>query len=44
MEFMTIHSMQTMQYLPQIDRKLLRRGVSWLVAIATSTIAVVAYA
>lgn len=44
MEFMTIHNMQTMQYLPQIDKKLLRRGISWVVAIATSTIAIVAYA
>jgi hypothetical protein len=44
MEFMTIQHMQTMQYLPQIDKKLLRRGVSWIVAIATSTLAVVAYA
>jgi len=44
MEFTTIQHMQTMQYLPQIDKKLLRRGVSWIVAIATSTLAVVAYA
>ena len=44
MEFMTIHNMQTMQYLPKIDKKLLRRGISWIVAIVTSTLAVVAYA
>ena len=41
---MTIHSMMTMQYVPQIDWKLIRYGVSWIAAIAASMIGVVAYA
>ena len=44
MEYLSIQSMQTMQYLPQINRKFLRYGVSSIVAIATSAIAVVVYA
>jgi len=44
MEHLSIQSMKTMQYLPQLDRKVIRRSVAWIVAIATSTIAVVAYA
>lgn len=44
MPYLTIQSMMTMQYVPQLDRKLVRYGVSWLVAIATSMIGVVAYA
>ncbi|MDH3613225.1 MAG: hypothetical protein OEU90_11560 [Gammaproteobacteria bacterium] len=44
MPFMTIQSMMTMHYVPQLDRKLIRYGVSWIVAIATSMIGVVAYA
>lgn len=44
MPYMTIQSMMTMHYVPQIDRKLVRYGVSWIVAIAMSMVAVVAYA
>ena len=44
MPFMTIQSMMTMHYVPQLDRKLFRYGVSWIVAIAASMIGVVAYA
>ena len=44
MPYMTIHSMVTMHYLPQLDRKLVRYCASWIVAIATSMIGVVAYA
>lgn len=44
MEYLSIQSMQTMQYLPQINRKFLRYGVSWIIAIASSTIAVAVYA
>jgi hypothetical protein len=44
MEYLSIQSMQTMQYLPQINRKFFRYGISSIVAIATSTIAVVAFA
>jgi len=36
--------MMTMQYVPKLDRKLIRYGVSWIVAIATSMIGVVVYA
>jgi len=44
MEHLTIQSMMTMHYLPQLDRKLLRYVASWIAAIATSMIGVVAYA
>ena len=44
MPYLTIQSMMTMHYVPQLDRKLVRYGVSWIVAIATSMIGVVAYA
>ncbi len=39
-----MQSMQTMHYVPQLDRKSLRYGVSWIVAIATSMIGVAAFA
>ncbi len=41
---MTIHSMMTMQYVSQLDWKLIRYGASWIAAIAASMIGVVAYA
>ena len=44
MQHLTIQAMMTMHYIPQLDRKLIRYGVSWIVAIATSMIGVVAYA
>ena len=44
MPYMSIQSMKTMHHVPQLDRKLVRYGVSRIVAIATSTIGVVAYA
>jgi len=44
MQYLSIQSMKTMHYVPQLDRKLIRYGVSWIVAIATSMIGVVAYA
>ena len=44
MQDLTIQSMKTMQYLPQIDRKMLRHVASWMLAIATSMIGVVAFA
>jgi len=44
MPYMTMHSMQTMHYVPQLDQRILRYGVSWIVAIATSMIGVVAFA
>jgi hypothetical protein len=44
MPYMSIQSMKTMHHVPQLDRKLVRYGVSLIVAIATSTIGVVAYA
>jgi hypothetical protein len=44
MQNLTTQSMMTMQYVPQFDRKLLRYGVSSIVAIIASTIGVVAYA
>lgn len=44
MNYMSTHSMMTMHYLPEIDRKLLAYGVGWLLAIATATIGLVAYA
>ena len=40
----TIQSLKTMQYLPQFDRKIVRYGVSSIVAIATSVIGVAAFA
>ena len=44
MQYLTTHSMVTMHYVPQLDRKLLRYGVSWIVAIAASMVGVAAYA
>ena len=44
MQDLTIQSMKTMHYVPRIDRKMLRYGVSWILAITTSMIGVVAYA
>lgn len=44
MQNLTIQSMMTMQYVPQLDRKMIRYGVSWLLAIATSVVGVAAYA
>ena len=43
MQYLTTHSMVTMHYVPQLDRKLLRCGVSWIVAISASMIGVAAY-
>ena len=40
----TIQSMKTMQHVPQFDGKTVRHGASWIVAIATSVIGVVAFA
>lgn len=44
MPYMSIQSMKTMHHVPQLDRKPLRYGASWIVLIATSMIGVVAYA
>ena len=44
MPLMSIHSMMTMHYVLQLDRKQIRYGVSWIAAIAASMIGVVAYA
>jgi hypothetical protein len=44
MQYMSTHSMMTMHYLPQINRKMLSYAVSWMLAIATSTFGIVAYA
>lgn len=44
MTYMSIQSMKTMYYLPEIDRKLIGYAVSWIVAIVSSTVGVVAYA
>lgn len=44
MQHMTTQSMKTMQYVPKLDQKLLRYALSFMAAIATSTVAVVALA
>jgi len=44
MQYMSMQSMKTMHYVPRLDRKLVGYAVSWIVAIAMSTIGVVAYA
>ncbi|MDH3351642.1 MAG: hypothetical protein OEM51_08845 [Gammaproteobacteria bacterium] len=44
MPYMPIQSMKTMHHVLQLDGKLIRYGVSWMLAIATSMIGVVAYA
>ncbi len=44
MQDLTIQSMKTMQYLPRIDRKILRHAASWMLAVATSMIGVAVYA
>ena len=43
MEYMSIQSMKTMHYLPELDRKLVGYALSWFVAIAMSTFGVVAW-
>lgn len=43
MPYLTIQGMKTMHCLPQLDRKLLRYAISWIVAIATSTFGIAAY-
>jgi hypothetical protein len=42
MQYMSINSMQTMHYVPEIDVKLVGYAVSWILAIAMSTFGVVA--
>lgn len=44
MQYLSMQSMMTMHYVPQLDRKLIRYGVAWILAIATSVIGVAAYA
>lgn len=44
MPYMTMQSMMTMQYVPQLDWKIIGYGVSWVVTVATSMIGVVAFA
>jgi hypothetical protein len=44
MPYMSMHSMQTMHYVPQLDRKAIRYWVSGIAAFATSLMAVAAYA
>jgi hypothetical protein len=44
MYYPTTHSMMTMHNVPKLDRKLVRYGASWIVAIATSVVGVAAFA
>ena len=44
MQYLSMQSMKTMHDVPQLDRKLLRYGVSWIAAIAVSLTCVAAYA
>ncbi|MGB5257036.1 MAG: hypothetical protein WBN44_07250 [Woeseiaceae bacterium] len=44
MQNLSMQSMITMHYVPQLDRKMIRYGVSWILAIATSVMGVAAYA
>jgi len=44
MQYMTTHSMKTMQYVPKLDQKLLRYTLSFMAAAATSTVTIVAVA
>lgn len=44
MQHLSMHSMMTMHYVPQLDRKMIGYGVSWILAIATSMVGVAVYA
>ena len=44
MQYPAIQSMKTMHYVPRLDRKQIGYAVSWVLAIAMSTVGVVAYA
>ena len=44
MQYLSMQSMKTMHYVPELDGKLLRYGVSSIAAIAVSLTCVVAYA
>lgn len=44
MQFYSMQSLKTMHYLPKFDRKKVGLAVSWMLAIAASTIGMVAYA
>ena len=43
MEHLSIQSMKTMHYVPQLDRKLLAYGVAWVALISAAMIAVAVY-
>ena len=43
MQYMSMQSMVTMQYVPQLDNKLIGYGALWIVAIAASVVGVVAF-
>lgn len=40
MNYMSTHSLKTMHYIPKLGRKQVGYGLSWMLAIATSTIGV----
>jgi hypothetical protein len=44
MQLMTLESMKSMHYIPELDKKIVGYAVSWVVAIAMSTFGVVVYA
>ena len=43
MEYLSIQSMKTMRYMPELDWKQVGYAVSWIVAIAASTLSVVVF-
>ncbi len=42
MQYLTMQSMATMQYVPELDYKLIGYGVLWMLAIVTSVVGVIA--
>ena len=43
MQYLTTQGMATMQYVPELDYKLIGYGVLWMLAIVASVIGVIAF-
>lgn len=43
MQYLSMQSMVTMQYVPRLDNKLIGYGALWIMVIATSVIGVLAF-
>jgi hypothetical protein len=43
MQYLSMQSMVTMQYVPELDSKLIGYGALWIVVVATSVIGVLTF-